>query len=382
MYQDASANSLLTNPSPEDTASTAPDSRSTSEAGQFLAGTYAERLMDDLFQDVEGLLDMKSSDAVNVLDQEANSFTDETPEPLTAPSPASEAVFQANPVEASTVPDVYPPRVAPLPAVKGYQPETTIAPVGYPDTSLQPITFSSSIQERSRSYDRLLLGVGCVSVVVSLALWLLYQEGKRQRVAVAPSSAQTAPSSADSANGNRQFADYLQKALQNIDQKATPTTATQLPSTSQPPSGTPTVNIPKPNVIPPLTPGRVATGLERIYVPVYQVPPNLYPSGTPIAPLPNLPRNKTTQTLPKPTVTPQTKQAPVASTPAVTRKLVGVLDQGDRSVALIETNGITQRYEIGESVGSSGWTLVDVTKDQAIIRRNGEVRSLFVGHVF
>jgi type II secretory pathway component PulC len=61
---------------------------------------------------------------------------------------------------------------------------------------------------------------------------------------------------------------------------------------------------------------------------------------------------------------------------------VGVLDQGNRSAALFEVNGITQRYEIGESIGSSGWTLVQVNKDQALIRRNGEVRSLFVGHSF
>jgi type II secretory pathway component PulC len=58
------------------------------------------------------------------------------------------------------------------------------------------------------------------------------------------------------------------------------------------------------------------------------------------------------------------------------------MDQGNGSVALFEVNGITQRYEIGESIGSSGWTLVEVSKDQAIIRRNGEVRSLFVGHSF
>jgi type II secretory pathway component PulC len=61
---------------------------------------------------------------------------------------------------------------------------------------------------------------------------------------------------------------------------------------------------------------------------------------------------------------------------------VGVLELGDRSAALIEINGVTQRYRIGESVGTSGWSLVEVSKDQAVLRRNGEVRSVFMGQNF
>jgi hypothetical protein len=41
-----------------------------------------------------------------------------------------------------------------------------------------------------------------------------------------------------------------------------------------------------------------------------------------------------------------------------------------------------QRFRIGESLGSSGWTLVEVSQNQAVIRRNGEVRSVFIGQSF
>jgi Tfp pilus assembly protein PilP len=62
--------------------------------------------------------------------------------------------------------------------------------------------------------------------------------------------------------------------------------------------------------------------------------------------------------------------------------LVGVLEQGDRSAALFEVNTIVQRIRLGESIGSSGWTLVEVRAGEAIVRRNGEVRSIYVGQQF
>jgi type II secretory pathway component PulC len=61
---------------------------------------------------------------------------------------------------------------------------------------------------------------------------------------------------------------------------------------------------------------------------------------------------------------------------------VGVVDLGEQSAILVEVNGVAQRFRLGESIGSSGWALVEVSKNQAIIRRNGEVRSVFIGQNF
>ncbi len=112
-----------------------------------------------------------------------------------------------------------------------------------------------------------------------------------------------------------------------------------------------------------------------------KLPTNLYPPGSKIAPLPTAPVKKPTAKSANPA---QAAARSESGTPTIgiPRKLVGVLDQGEQSVALFEINGITQRYELGESIASSGWTLVEVSKNQAVIRRNGEVRSLFVGHSF
>ncbi len=79
---------------------------------------------------------------------------------------------------------------------------------------------------------------------------------------------------------------------------------------------------------------------------------------------------------------PPEQQAIVNPAPAITHTLVGILELGDRSAALFEINGVARRIYVGESVGASGWTLVEVVNQEAVIRRNGEVRTIFVGQQF
>jgi Tfp pilus assembly protein PilP len=72
----------------------------------------------------------------------------------------------------------------------------------------------------------------------------------------------------------------------------------------------------------------------------------------------------------------------VSSLPGAKHTLVGLLELGDRSAALFDINGSTQRFNVGEGIGNSGWTLVSVANQEAVIRRNGEVRSVYVGQRF
>lgn len=64
--------------------------------------------------------------------------------------------------------------------------------------------------------------------------------------------------------------------------------------------------------------------------------------------------------------------------------LVGLLESesGENSAALFDVDGVTQRFKIGEAIGGSGWTLVSVANQEAVVRRNGEVRSVYVGQKF
>jgi hypothetical protein len=76
-------------------------------------------------------------------------------------------------------------------------------------------------------------------------------------------------------------------------------------------------------------------------------------------------------------IAPPPPPSSVAAAPAHT--LEGVMEKGDQSAALFKIDGATRRVSIGEGIGSSGWTLVEISNGEAIIRRNGEVRSIYTG---
>ncbi len=369
MFQDASTNPALPN-SPDGVA------EPKSEAGEFSPSSYADRLMDDLFQDVEQLLHGESR------------RTDKSALALSQP------VDLASEPESASSPDATPPNLLNAPAE---EPSASSAlatllkslAVNQPGEQLAKIAEmppTGSVMAHpdlpsKGGYDRLLLAIGCVSVVVSLALGLFYQESRRPPVVSSVPAAEVASNPVSSSQN--QFSDYAQKALQSIDrrsQQSTPSTVTAGGTTAAAVPGMPTVTVPK--VITPSSnlPTRSATGLERVYVPVYQFPSNFKPPNS-VTPLPTglapaaAPAYRAPARKPATTAT-----SPI--TPGAPRRLAGVLELGDRSVALFEINGVTQRYGIGESIGSSGWSLVEVSKEQAMIRRNGEVRSVFVGQNF
>jgi hypothetical protein len=81
----------------------------------------------------------------------------------------------------------------------------------------------------------------------------------------------------------------------------------------------------------------------------------------------------------EPTITHEQVYPPTAIAVAPSNTLEGLLELGDKSAALFKIEGVTRRVNMGESIGSSGWTLVDVSNGEAVIRRNGEVRSIYAG---
>lgn len=189
--------------------------------------------------------------------------------------------------------------------------------------------------------DRFLMGVGIASFILGVGLWISLN---RQPVAVAPEAAvSTTPSAADVA-----FAEYLQTSLQLLSQQAT----TSTPS-------------------PPAIASNSPPTVERIYVPVYQAP------AAPTVTLPNLP----TVTAPTP-ATPAAPPLPAPTPAPPQHTLVGLLELGDRSVALFQSNGQTLRLSVGDTIGNDGWQLVQIQNQRAVLRRQGEVRSLTVGQSF
>ena len=86
------------------------------------------------------------------------------------------------------------------------------------------------------------------------------------------------------------------------------------------------------------------------------------------------------QSLPMPPIglTPS-ESTPISPLPVLT----GVMQSpGGRSSAIFQINNASVSAAIGESLGSSGWTLASVGASSAVIRSNGQERTLSVGGVF
>jgi hypothetical protein len=310
---------------------------------EALVSTYADSLITELFDDVDKILDG---------DENALAAAEAPPEPAsTAIAPIVETV--ATPANSETA-------------------ETSLTTLGseldfFNGDNSEPAPEPTPAKTRfGKLFDRLLLAITALSLIgVGGLLWL----GQQGRSTNADTMAQ---------QSDEEFLAYLQRSLDVIYDKVetgdlgNTATATQLP---------PGLTTPTPPMLPPLgaggTVGSLGTGpvnvIERVYIP-YQTAqqptagaPVLVPQPGVGAPSPVVP-----------TAPPTNNTAP--ANPA--HALVGILELGDRSAALFEINGVSQRVYIGERVGSSGWSLVSVSNEEAVIRRNGEVRSIFIGQKF
>ncbi|TVP65264.1 MAG: hypothetical protein EA343_03935 [Nodularia sp. (in: Bacteria)] len=121
--------------------------------------------------------------------------------------------------------------------------------------------------------------------------------------------------------------------------------------------------------------GSAAVRPELKPVPVQKAPITV---RQPSVPLPGLPV-ASVRTTSAPTETPQQAYLETSPTISATHTLAGLLELGEKSAALFEFEGVTRRIHMGESIGASGWTLVGVANGEAIVRRNGEVRTIFAG---
>lgn len=323
--------------------------------------SYADSLMNELFEDVDQILE----GAVR------------TPDPLPSPPALRSAESSSLAIQPVTVSPVHlPATLVTSQALALSQRDSAL------DTFLANSTATLVAPQRQATVNRFLLGFACASAILSGVLWLS-NEGWLERwlvvksVAPTQSVAMTTPVDPKVA-ADAKFADYLQRSLQLIEQSAS---QRALPASTSTTASLPTVSIPG-NTAPPAT-AKSAPVLERIYIPVYQPPQMMSPTQL----MPGVVAVPGTVSSPAGSVPPAAAPvAPVAVAPAApvapAHTLVGILELGKRSAAIVEVSGTAQRVYVGEGIGASGWTLVKITKQEAIVRRNGEVRSIFVGQTF
>ena len=234
--------------------------------------------------------------------------------------------------------------------------------------------------------DKILFGVGFI-YLIAVSGWLSSQNRLTWPWGNNPQS-EIAPEKIALSKDESQFIAYLQQSLKKLRQSPLDKDKSSAVAIAPPQSPTSKI-LPLPIQIPqtqittaPTTP----TVIERIYVPVY--PPQasqtsqspLQPTLTTTIRLPNPPQPFSIPAPPK--VSPQKTSIPPLVANKGSHTLVGLLESGDRSSALFTENGLTQRIQVGERIGSSPWSLIGVENQKAILSDQGKTRYLEVGQTF
>ena len=300
----------------------------------------------------------------------------------------------------------------------------------YPSTP--DLDYASAKAEMKPSL--LFLTIGAVGAVIAsvLGLWTASVAFDRtlppDQKAVATLSA---PSDAD-------FLAYQENALETIEASrrtgAQTVAGLPVPASVKPPASVPTVNPVVTSRLPklPTVAAEASNVVERALVPTYQngqsqhspavssiptrttaaLPPIALASASNTQRRPAVPISEPTATVTLPPNMPATGtssipilpasgdflSAPgvdiavgstVGSTAALTDvtptselMLVGILSLGDRSAALFNIDGSSQRVYVGDPIGLSNWILASADGEDVMIRRNDEVRSVYIGQRF
>ena len=316
----------------------------TSSEADNMVDAYAEDLMDEVFEDVDRIL--AGEDSAIYADPEVT----------------SKESYASLSSAAVTVPAMIVPVTATRQAVEASpQSPITERAADSKDNEPQDLTNKRPNRKRLRNW---LLGAVCLSALAGAGVWFM-----RQQSAVQPAPTTVAPTPAP-VSEDAAFRDYLTRSLRVISGERTAQTETQN-------SNTTVATSPNQATDSQAATGRTSTNvIERVFVPLLQPGSSVNqrtPSGVVTSP-----------TLPTPNGTGQTESAaPVPNISAAnTYELVGVLELGDRSAALFEINGSSQRVYIGETIGGSGWSIVSINNEEVVVRRNGEVRSIYIGQQF
>lgn len=315
----------------------------TSPEADTMVEAYAEDLMDDIFDDVDRIL----------AGDEAAIYAE--------PSMSSESSLPLYSAEAVTVPAMIVPFTG-EPTVKPHSaasitetdPSSTKSNDGQASTPAQP--------SKKRPWRNWILGAACLSAMAGVGVWWMRQQPTLQ--SVTPPVVPTTPT----VSQETAFGEYLTRSLRVIGGERSAQAESQRTGVVAAAPATPAGN-------------QVTTGkpgvIERVFVPLLQPSTTARTPGTPstTASVPSLPALNGSS--------PGQAAAPAPSIAvASSYELVGVLELGDRSAALFEVDGSSQRVYIGETIGGSGWSIVSISNEEVVVRRNGEVRSIYIGQQF
>jgi hypothetical protein len=159
------------------------DSTDSPKSISKVVSNHADRVMDELFADIEGLLSGDNQDRQAAL-------------------PASKTTTQSTAKPTPTYPQL-PPDIR----VHGEDP-----------TPVPAVTLLPAPQKNT--WRTVIFGLGLLSIAVGGGLWFLARQGKLPSM----------PSLNSAANGDVQFSDYLRRAMGKVDSKAAPSGQVSIPN--------------------------------------------------------------------------------------------------------------------------------------------------------
>ncbi|MFN5872775.1 MAG: hypothetical protein ACK44G_09590 [Aphanizomenon sp.] len=372
--------------------------------------SYAEGLMDELFTDIDNILDGRNQ----------RNYSRDRKESV----PVQTMTFKIPDVVLSSTVNI--PLQSALP-IKNIQAGTLVVN----PSSMRAINTDSQSQPNILG-KLIFMGLGLTTA--TLGMVYLTDSGLlttiiSQLTSQSLSNPQIPSSVAVKADSQLDLVNYMLGALNVIEQRETSndkiTIKPGFPNGDFNQITTATLPVPvAANNVPPVTNRLISPNVvERIYIPVYQSPAPKYQIPTvPAVPIPktlpspsSLAVNNPLINVKKPAIKSiekpsQVKPSPVAvntqplkvapsnlptiapvpakeptnmvqqdSVPIYSAQLDGLLELGNKSVALFKVDGISRRISLGENIGYTGWVLVEVSNGEARIRRNGEVRSIYTG---
>jgi hypothetical protein len=155
-----------------------------------VVSNHADRVMDELFADIEGLLSGETSERHSALNSNKTTAQNSPQQP-------------ANPTYPQLPPDL---------RVSGEAPETAI-----PETTVLAAP-------KKHTWRNVLIGLGVVAIATGGGVWWLVRQGKINLARVQLPSLNSAP------NGDVQFSDYLRRAMGKVESKATPGNQVSIPN--------------------------------------------------------------------------------------------------------------------------------------------------------
>ncbi|OIP74636.1 MAG: hypothetical protein AUK48_09290 [Oscillatoriales cyanobacterium CG2_30_44_21] len=239
-----------------------------------------------------------------------------------------------------------------------------------PPSDIPPVAPDS--EPKHSLLDRLLIVAACSSALIAAVMWTINHGiwiGKQS--VIVPQVAQSTTNDRYNEEVKKMLASAVNKN-RNIATNGNNSLGSNLPLLATPLAG----NLP-------LGANPLMGMQQPMYVPVYQPPALSNNSPSPLA-LPPATSSNVVELNGSPTSanSPSAIAPPVTVQPTDSYTLVGILDLGDRSMAMLDINGSVQSIGLGKPVTGTSWTLSRVSQQEITLRRGKETKNVFVGQKF